>query len=322
MSGRLSTVRVDCPACGGSEVTRTWTLPGQFLAHRQSFLAARCTCGHAYLKEQVVAEEQARLYERDYPLHRGPGLFGPFAPLVAAADARTDRRRVQAVRRARRLGPEDRVLDLACGRGSFLQRLHRETGVRGVGVDAVAPAEADGTPWAAAPGAPIRCVSGTMAEPCSVVEREAPFSAVTLWHALEHDPAPAQTLAWVRRCLRSDGALVIEVPDHSSQVARRFGAHWGGYHTPRHVSFFEPESLARLVEQAGFSLVERRRHGTLVPFTMVALGLASQASVRFSDASAWTLFAPWTLGLFTTWPWLGRPCADGLGLQLLIARPR
>jgi 2-polyprenyl-3-methyl-5-hydroxy-6-metoxy-1,4-benzoquinol methylase len=296
-------------------------LPGQLLTADQDFEAARCPCGQAYLRERVTDGAQARLYDEDYPLHRGPAQWGLFAPIVAASDARVDARRVQIVRAARALGPGDRVLDLGCGRGAFVRRLHARTGADVLGVDAIRPAAPRGTPWdGATPGA--RCVRGVLPHLPPEVERHAPFAAVTLWHALEHDPAPRATLEWIRERLAPGGVLVVEVPDGASPLARRLGPAWAGHHTPRHVSLFEPASLRRLCERAGFEVRAQRRHGTLPPYTLVALTVADRLGFRFGAHPAWALFPAWALGLAATWPWLGRPAAEGRGLQLLVATRR
>ncbi|MEO0326906.1 MAG: class I SAM-dependent methyltransferase [Myxococcota bacterium] len=318
--GRLPTALAPCPACADDRPEETWPLPGQLLPHRQSFLAARCGCGQAYLREQVPAAAQARLYDADYPLHRGPALWGLFAPVVAFAESRVDARRVRALSRARTLGPGDRVLDLGCGRGSFLDRLHGATGASGLGLDHLAPANPRGTPWSAGEGAAVRCLEAALPALPEVASEQGPYAAITLWHALEHDPAPRETLAWVREHLAPDGVLLVEVPDESSGLARRFGGAWAGHHTPRHVSLFEPESLRQLLETSGFDVTHHRRAGTLLPWTLVALSLADRAGFRFGRHPAWALFPFWAAGLVLTAPWLARAGAEGRGLQLAVAR--
>lgn len=317
----LPTASARCPACGDDRPRETWQLPGQLLPHAQSFEAARCHCGQAYLREQVRPEAQDRLYDADYPLHRGSALWGPFAPVVAFSESRVDARRVRIVRRARDLGPGDRVLDLGCGRGSFLARLHGATGAAGLGLDHLAPANPAGTPWSAGPGAAVRCAEAALPKLPPLAEEQAPYAAITLWHALEHDPAPRETLAWAREHLAKDGVLVVEVPDESSGLAKRFGGSWAGHHTPRHASLFEPESLRQMLESSGFEITHHRRAGTLLPWTLVALSLIDRVGFRFGRHPAWALFPFWAAGLVLTSPWLARANAPGRGLQLAIARP-
>jgi 2-polyprenyl-3-methyl-5-hydroxy-6-metoxy-1,4-benzoquinol methylase len=305
-----------CPACGDRAPVRTWSIPGQFLATDARFEAAECPCGQRYLADEIV--EQEALYGEGYPLHRGPSLWGPFAPVVAYSDARTDARRSEVVRGARALGPGDTVLDLGCGRGSFLEDLHARTGAHGIGLDMVAPSNAS-APWRAPANAAVRCVPGVLPDVPEAVRARAPFAVVTMWHVLEHDPDPRRTLAWVREHLAPGGVLVVEVPDGSSPLARALGGRWAGLHTPRHVSFFDPASLRRLCEGAGFEILDHQRAGTLMPYTLVALSAADHAGFRFDRHPAWALFPFWMAGLVGTWPLLGRASAQGLGLQMLVA---
>lgn len=316
----LRTTTGPCPGCGEDAPVETWALPGQLLPRRQDFRAARCRrCGLAYLLDRVVDDDQARLYDLDYPLHRGPSLWGLFAPLVAAHMAGTDRRRVAALcRHLPDLGPEDAVLDVGCGRPTFLARLRRRTGARVHGLDAIA----DPAVYRAAERAGVVLHRGLPPALPPALDDAGPLTAATLWHALEHDPRPAETLRAIRARLAPEGRLLVEVPDSSGRPARLFPRRWGGLHTPRHASFFEPETLRRVVEGAGFEVLEHRRAGTLPPFVPVALGLVDAIGFRFRRHPAWLLFPAWAIGMGLTWPWLGRPSREGLGLQLLVARPK
>ncbi|MGF1465959.1 MAG: class I SAM-dependent methyltransferase [Sandaracinaceae bacterium] len=309
---RLPTVLVPCPVCGEDDPRDRRSLPGQLLRVPQRFEAATCgSCAHRYLREQVHPDAFEALYDADYPLHRGPGQWGPFAHLVAAAEARVDRRRVDVVLRARALDADATVLDLGCGRGTFLRALHARTGASGLGVDSGLPPSP--------PEGPVRLLPGRLPDLPPEVDGHAPFDAVTLWPALAHDPAPAATLAWVRERLAPGGVLVLEVPDGSAPAAQRLGVRWAGFHTPRHVSLFDPSTLRRLLYRTGFRVRAHRRAGTLLPYTLLALTAADALGFRFGRHPAWALFGPWALGLGTTWPWLGRPELEGRGLQLLVA---
>jgi SAM-dependent methyltransferase len=317
----LRTVPAPCPGCGDDDPRELRSLPGQLLSRPQRFVSGRCgRCGLRYLVDRVVDADQPRLYDADYPLHRGPGLWGIFAPLVAASLAATDRRRVAVLRRSLPdLAAPDRVLDVGCGRPSFLRRLARETGAEGHGLDLFDDAEAAGE-GARRDGVTLH--RGLPPRLPETVRARAPFRAATLWHALEHDPEAAETLRTLRDLLEPAGRLVVEVPDGSAGPSARWGDRWGGLHTPRHASLFEPDTLRRTVEGAGFEVVSQERRGTLPPFVPVALGAVDAAGFRFHRHPAWALFPAWALGMALTWPWLGRPEREGAGLQLLVARPR
>ena len=81
---RLPTETAACPSCGAGRAEPLFDAPPQLVDLDQTFPFARCaSCGLVYLRERVRAEHLAQLYDADYPLHRGPALWGPFAPLVA-----------------------------------------------------------------------------------------------------------------------------------------------------------------------------------------------------------------------------------------------
>jgi len=84
------------------------------------------------------------------------------------------------------------------------------------------------------------------------------FDAITLWDVFEHLHQPRAILAEVRRILKPDGILVLRVPSLDSWDARVFGPYWAGLDSPRHLTVFSKSTLARMLSQAGFRVLERR----------------------------------------------------------------
>lgn len=79
------------------------------------------------------------------------------------------------------------------------------------------------------------------------------FDAVTLWDTLEHLPDPTSTLLEIKRIIKSDGVLVVRVPNYDSWDARIFGPAWAGLDVPRHFFVFSRSSLVKLFEKSGFT---------------------------------------------------------------------
>ena len=307
---RLPVDEVPCPACGSGDVDPLLEAPAQLVDLDQTFRFATCrACGLAFLRDRVRGEALAALYDADYPLHRGPALWGPFASLVARDEAAVDAARVARVLASRALGPGDAVLDVGCGRATFLAALARRTGCRALGVDAVAPP--DGLEG-------VRALAATPPAWPEEIAAAAPFSAVTLWHYLEHDPAPVETLRWLGERMRGDGIAVVEVPDLDGATARWMGRWWPGLHTPRHASVFTPATLATTAERAGWRVLRHERTGTLQPFVLVALGVLDRAGFRFGRHPAPAVFPLWAAAMALTWPWWGRRSREGLGLQTVV----
>ena len=76
--------------------------------------------------------------------------------------------------------------------------------------------------------------SNVVAEHEATVGLGDPSMVVTMFHFLEHVPAPDTTLAHVRRMLKPEGELIVQVPNCASLQAQIFGRHWAGYDVPRH----------------------------------------------------------------------------------------
>lgn len=311
---RLPVVRAACPSCGADDGELLVEAPAQLINLDETFQFATCRiCSLVYLVDRVDDASIGALYDADYPLHRGPALWGPFARFVEDDNDAVDAARVARVLEHTTVGPDDLVLDVGCGRPTFLAALRDATGCRAIGLDAVSL-----PPDAARPG--VATFRGVPPDWPDEVVAEAPFSVVTMWHALEHDPQPVATLAWLRDRMVPGGIAVIEVPDLEGATARWMGKRWPGWHTPRHASVFTVETLRDVCERAGWKIVAHDRVGTLAPFVLVALGGLDAAGFRFGKHPAPLVFPLWALGMGLTWPWLGRRTRTGMGLQTIVLR--
>jgi 2-polyprenyl-3-methyl-5-hydroxy-6-metoxy-1,4-benzoquinol methylase len=91
------------------------------------------------------------------------------------------------------------------------------------------------------------------------------FDAITMWHVLEHLYDPAKYLKQFYELLSDEGILVIAVPNHKSRDAGVFGPDWAAYDVPRHLWHFGPNTMRKMVGNAGFRVTETR-HMPLDPF--------------------------------------------------------
>ena len=86
--------------------------------------------------------------------------------------------------------------------------------------------------------------------------RAASFDVVTMWHSLEHVHAPLAILREAFRLLVPGGKLVVAVPNRASWAATAFGPVWFGLDLPRHLTHFDPETLAKMLTASGFRVDE------------------------------------------------------------------
>ncbi len=88
---------------------------------------------------------------------------------------------------------------------------------------------------------------------------EGAFDIVHSSHVIEHVADPKTFAAKGRTLLRPGGLLLTETPNLDCVGARMFKRrYWGGYHFPRHWTFYTPETLTDALTQVGLEVVEVR----------------------------------------------------------------
>jgi arsenite methyltransferase len=211
------------------------------------------------------------------------------------------RRRRALVRAALAVAAGERVLDVGCGPGFFVEELLDEVGPNGavVGVDASAQMLA---------AARHRCAQHPNVEfregdATALPVEEASFDAVLCVQVLEYVADPTAALAQMHRALRPGGRVVVwdvdwgtlswhsEDPERMGRVMRAWDEHL------THPSL--PRTLAARLRAAGFSQVVAEGHvfatteldpeafGTGVLLKVAEEFVAGRPSVGPEDAHAW-----------------------------------
>jgi len=182
---------------------------------------------------------------------------------LAEEDARDAlwKRRLRLVRKHCKNG---KLLDVGSGIGQFLKHARRYFEVSGTEISPTA-IEIAKTRYG------IELKQGTIDE----VKFDEKFDVVTLFHVLEHVPAPAETLRICRQFLKPDGILVIAVPNDVESILTRRNRFMekrgvekyqtlGKLGLPKltlqgseiHVSHFTASSLASALDRTGFEVIE------------------------------------------------------------------
>lgn len=84
------------------------------------------------------------------------------------------------------------------------------------------------------------------------------YDCVTLYHSLEHLDEPSMVLQKLRRVLRRDGLLLVQVPNIDSWQFRLFKGRWFHLFLPYHRIHFSAGTLKGLLEKNGFSIIHTR----------------------------------------------------------------
>ena len=148
--------------------------------------------------------------------------------------------------------PDKSVLDVGCGTGRFLAEM-AAMGWTPAGI------ELDRRAAEKASARGIEIHRGAFEAVCRYLPEDRRFDLITMRQVIEHfrDPAQALRLAFSR--LEPGGFIMIWTPLRDGLMARLFGSHWFNLDLPRHQVLFHKKSLASIVRQAGFQILEQRQ---------------------------------------------------------------
>ena len=198
-------------------------------------------CSLVFVHPQPESRELAEHYNEDY-YHEWVGRQKEKRIKMWAA-------RLSKVEKYRKAG---RLLDVGCGDGVLLN-LAKKRGWQVAGTEL--------SSFAARRASDILGEDIFCGELFDASYPEKNFDVVTLWHVLEHVKDPLKYLFEIRRIIKSDGLLVIAVPnvnDLVMQVAYRLirGGKMKLYSQKDrevHLYHFSPETVTRYFRRAGFN---------------------------------------------------------------------
>jgi 2-polyprenyl-3-methyl-5-hydroxy-6-metoxy-1,4-benzoquinol methylase len=135
------------------------------------------------------------------------------------------------------------LLEIGCGDGSFLSWMHRNrpASCSFVGIDYLVPP-------LASPDPRLSLLQGEFEK----VEFNIDFEVVVMFNVLEHVADPLKVLKRISEIMSPSGILFGEVPNWLSPWRRLFPRHWQGLQIPRHQTHFDPHTLRKLLEVAGY----------------------------------------------------------------------
>ena len=263
-----------CPACLADAPRFAFESAAQMHPSAQPFSFSRCReCDLLFLSSRPLGAALKDFYPDTYLPYLGERAWGLFAPLVKWDQNRLDDRRVKAVLNAFALSQSSRVLDVGCGKPTFLKRLQEKHGAECWGVDF------NVSGWRNEEGMQaLHLVEGdVVSAPLSGT-----FDVITLWHYLEHDPSPLETLRYLRRFSNPRTVLLVEVPNVQALSHRVFGARWAGLHTPRHMALYSPGQLEQVLKRCGWSVTGAPEPGTLGAYLLWWLSLREVFSTQWN----------------------------------------
>lgn len=225
-----------CDLCGSTTVRELYTAKDRLRNTGEQFQIVEC-CGCAVLRTlpDMSEVELAEYYPDDY-------WGGPEPSDKWIADSQSEKTRFLSG--SGLVG--GKILDVGCGAGFFLRAIDSKRWDR-YGVE-LSPAAARVAERSLGAG---HVFSGTLTQSTWA---DSSFDVVTFWSALEHTNEPRANLREARRIIKSDGSLIVQLPNVASYQARFFGGDWFALDAPRHRYHFALNTLDRLLSETGFQI--------------------------------------------------------------------
>lgn len=282
VAGDVVRKHVPCNLCGSSERQPFCPENGLGLVQCQQ-------CGLVYVSPRPDSTELYALYGETYFHNNESGVVGYTDYIADEQNIRqTSNRRLKHLEQFVKPG---QMLDVGCATGFFIDEAKkRGWQVQGLDVSSFAVEYA-------------REHFGLDVRHGSFTELEYPQAAydlVSLWDVIEHVPDPT---AYVRRAaelLRRDGIVVLATPDVDSIPAKLAGKRWVGYKlSEEHIYYFSVKTLTKMLNDAGFDVVNVRHVGKYVTLRLFLnrlgmyfpwLAKALEFGERTFKLSQWSLY--------------------------------
>jgi SAM-dependent methyltransferase len=217
-----------------------------------------------YQNPRLSIDDVKSFYTDHYIAYRKNKEFGPLTPLYNWAMAKHDRNKIKLIKPYIALNSDSCVLDVGCAVGTFLLMLKKMYHCSIVGVDFKDTSYYPGF-------SEIDFHLGLFHEQRLPADS---YDLITMWHFLEHDYYPVESLQKAQECLKDHGILVIEVPRLDSLTYKLYGSRWPGVQAPQHTALYSKTHLLGIVEKQGFKVVDYLAYGAFPAYFYVFAGAA------------------------------------------------
>jgi len=234
-----------CPVCGSASIkpklaAKDYTVSGE------KFSIWECSdCTLRFTQDAPRLDAIGRYYKsEDYISHTNTSR-GLINKLYQAVRKKTLKQKRQLVCKTTRK-KQGSLLDVGSGTGSFVKEM-KDHGWQMTGLEPDSDARKVAKEH-------FDCELQDSGELFSLAPDS--FDAITLWHVLEHVHDLTGYIQQLKLLLKSDGRLMVAVPNYSSLDASYYKEYWAAYDVPRHLYHFSPQAMRILMENMGMQILE------------------------------------------------------------------
>ena len=222
----------------------------EYWTSEKEFIVVRCeNCGHLYLNPRPRPESWSVIYPFNYYTLSGRHSKDS-SRIIALLKKVIIRRRLSYFRK--QLSGPMKILEVGCGDGSLLIDLKNIfPGVSATGVDLAFTDDIIKRNRRAG----VTLITGRI-EDVSLLENE--YDLVIMNQLIEHLWNPKEVMKKIHDSLVPNGMISIETINTSAYDRKILpGGLWGAYYFPRHLNFFNFNSLEKLLNICGFEVCKQ-----------------------------------------------------------------
>ena len=232
---------VDCQICGSDKNDPFLTVPNRFKIE-ETFNLVKCgRCGFVFLNPRPEPEFMALYYDEDnYQPHQlaDESLVDKIYKFIRDWNIRYKRYLIE------RYFFNASLLDFGCGSGEFILAM-KNAGWQVSGVESALK--------------PRKITKNLRLDVRDNIEGfDTKFDVITLWHVLEHIYDLHHLIENLKSRLKSDGIIVVAVPNLKCIDAQKFGSNWAAYDAPRHLCHFSPKEIQKIFKIFDLQIISYR----------------------------------------------------------------
>lgn len=231
----------ECPICNHNQFSE-FLKTKDYMITKEEFIIVKCNnCDFCFTNPIPSIDEIGRYYKsEEYVSHSSSkkGIINSIYNLVRNYTLGKKVKLIKSVSNGKQL------LDVGAGTGHFLNRCSENSFV----VEGLEPDE-DARAFA-------KSSFDIKLRPLEDLNniRENSKDIITMWHVLEHVYNLNADFSTLVKVLKSDGKLIIAVPNRNSFDAQFYKNQWAAYDLPRHLYHFTKKDISSFADKHGMRL--------------------------------------------------------------------
>ena len=234
-----------CPICACTNFRKKLSCT-DYSTSRENFNIVSCeTCDFTITNPRPSDENLGNYYKSEMYISHTNESNGLFNRTYQHVRRYAIKRKVSLLKKVKENGTH---LDIGCGTGEFLKAC-KDSGFKTKGIE----------PSALARNQAINNYNLSVSQDTNLSKySDSEFDSISMWHVLEHMPNLNTALGQINRILKSDGKLIIAVPNHKSWDASYYKEHWAAWDVPIHLWHFSKYTIEKLLENYDFKLIKTK----------------------------------------------------------------